>query len=79
MLMIRVREGLPVRELLAVHDLQELGASLRWLIAQGLIEPKALAANAEPDPQARVRLTLRGRLLGDAVTRELLPEIDHST
>ena len=79
MLMIRVREGLPVRELLAVHDPQELGASLRWLIAQGLIDPEALTANAEPDPHARVRLTLRGRLLGDAVTRELLPEIDHST
>ena len=64
---------------LAAHDPQELGASLRWLIAQGLIEPKALTANAEPNPHTRVRLTLHSRLLGDAVTRELLPEIDHST
>ena len=75
MLMIRVREGLAMRELLAVHDEAQLGASLRWLISQALIEPDALNSQAEPDPEAHVRLTLKGRLLGDAVTRELLPEV----
>ena len=78
MLMIRVREGLAMRELLAVHDGAQLGASLRWLISQGLIEPDALTASAEPDPDAYVRLTLKGRLLGDAVTRELLPEVSEA-
>ena len=75
MLMIRVREGLAMRELLAVHDEAQLGASLRWLVSQALIEPDALNSQAEPDPKAHVRLTLKGRLLGDAVTRELLPEV----
>ena len=75
MLMIRVREGLAMRELLAVHDEAQLGASLRWLVSQALIEPDALTSQAEPDPEAHVRLTLKGRLLGDAVTRELLPEV----
>lgn len=75
MLMIRVREGLAMRELLAVHDEAQLGASLRWLASQALIEPDALTSQAEPDPEAHVRLTLKGRLLGDAVTRELLPEV----
>jgi putative coproporphyrinogen dehydrogenase len=75
MLMIRVREGLAMRELLAVHNEAQLGASLRWLISHALIEPDALNSQAEPDPESHVRLTLKGRLLGDAVTRELLPEV----
>ncbi len=59
MLMIRVREGLAMRELLAVHDEAQLGASLRWLVSQALIEPDALNSQAEPDPEAHVRLTLK--------------------
>lgn len=73
MLMIRVREGLDMGELLAVHAPKKLGQTLRWLTSQGLIEPDALTPGGEPAANGRVRLTLKGRLLGDAVTRELLP------
>lgn len=74
MLMLRVREGLAMHELLAVHTLKELEDSLRWLVSQKLIESDALTEQGTPNLQASVRLTLKGRLLGDAVTRELLPE-----
>lgn len=76
MLLIRVREGLPIHELLAVHSSVKLANSLRWLGAQGLIEPEALTNSGEPNPAGSVKLTLQGRLLGDAVTRELLPDIN---
>ena len=75
MLLIRVREGLPMSELLAVHPAADLGSSLRWLLSQGLIEPDIFTNTGAPNPDASVKLTLQGRLLGDAVTRELLPDI----
>ena len=75
MLLIRVREGLPMHELLAVHPAADLGSSLRWLLSQGLIEPDIFTNTGAPNPDASVKLTLQGRLLGDAVTRELLPDI----
>ena len=75
MLLIRVREGLPMHELLAVHPAADLGSSLRWLLSQGLIEPDIFTNTGAPNPDATVKLTLQGRLLGDAVTRELLPDI----
>jgi len=75
MLLIRVREGLPMSELLAVHPAADLGDSLQWLLAQGLIEPDIFTNTGAPNPDASVKLTLQGRLLGDAVTRELLPDI----
>lgn len=75
MLLIRVREGLPMHELLAVHPAADLGSSLRWLLSQGLIESDVFADTGMPNPDASVKLTLQGRLLGDAVTRELLPDI----
>ena len=75
MLLIRVREGLPMHELLAVHSAADLGSSLRWLLSQGLIESDVFTDTGMPNPDASVKLTLQGRLLGDAVTRELLPDI----
>ena len=75
MLLIRVREGLPMSELLAVHPAADLGSSLRWLLSQGLIESDIFTDTGMPNPDASVKLTLQGRLLGDAVTRELLPDI----
>ena len=75
MLLIRVREGLPMHELLAVHPAADLGSSLRWLLSQGLIESDVFTDTGMPNPDASVKLTLQGRLLGDAVTRELLPDI----
>ena len=75
MLLIRVREGLPMHELLAVHPAADLGSSLRWLLSQGLIESDIFTDTGMPNPDASVKLTLQGRLLGDAVTRELLPDI----
>lgn len=63
MLAMRVREGLPL------HRLSEEGReALSFLCEQGLIDPTAMTR------QNRVVLTLQGRLLGDAVVRELLPE-----
>jgi len=75
MLLIRVREGLPMHGLLAVHPAADLGSSLRWLLSQGLIESDIFTDTGMPNPDASVKLTLQGRLLGDAVTRELLPDI----
>lgn len=60
MLSARIRDGL------AVESLKPEGRSRTpWLAEQGLIEEKALSEGV-------VRLTLHGRLLGDAVVRELL-------
>lgn len=59
MLRVRIREGLPVALL------REAGrAAVPWLVGQGLLEEQAAA-------EGRAVLTLRGRLLGDAVVREL--------
>ena len=58
-----------VRELQGQNQMSEdqLHQKIQWLEKQGLIEA------VEP-LNSRVVLTLKGRLLGDAVTRELLPE-----
>lgn len=69
MLMLRVIDGLPVSRLLENRDATQVRASLDWLVSQDLIDAHVLAENT-------VRLTLKGRLLGDAVTRELLPDFD---
>ncbi|MFW0169114.1 radical SAM family heme chaperone HemW [Rothia sp. P4278] len=68
MLMLRVIDGLPVSRLVEGRQGTDIASSLDWLISQGLIDEQALA-------DGRVRLTLQGRLLGDAVTRELLPDL----
>ncbi|GGH57641.1 radical SAM family heme chaperone HemW [Rothia aerolata] len=70
MLELRILEGLERDYLEKVHGARELDAKLTWLVNQGLIDAESLAEHR------RVRLTLRGRLLGDAVTRELLPDTD---
>lgn len=69
MLQVRVIDGLDISRLLEGGDAARIEASLNWLEGQGLIDPEARAGG-------RVQLTLQGRLLGDAVTRELLPDID---
>ena len=69
MLQVRVIDGLDISRLLEGGDAVRIEASLNWLEGQGLIDPEARAGG-------RVQLTLQGRLLGDAVTRELLPDID---
>ncbi len=61
MLRTRLAEGLP-RELLRPEGRHEIAG----LIADGLVEPKAAIAGT-------VLLTLKGRLLADAVVRRLLP------
>jgi putative oxygen-independent coproporphyrinogen III oxidase len=62
---VRLAEGLPVDDLApAARD------RVARLIADGLVEP-AVALGA--DGPRRVVLTLRGRLLADAVVRDLLP------
>ena len=69
MLQVRVIDGLDISRLAQGADGNQLTSSLDWLEGQGLIEPEARQ-------DGRVQLTLQGRLLGDAVTRELLPDID---
>jgi putative oxygen-independent coproporphyrinogen III oxidase len=61
LLEVRLRDGLPVA---ALDDAGR--AALPAEVAAGLVEPEALA-------DGRVVLTLRGRLLADAVVRDLLP------
>ncbi|GAA3960832.1 radical SAM family heme chaperone HemW [Actinoplanes auranticolor] len=61
MLRVRLREGLPLTAL----DASGLTGAVRAL-ADGLLDPAAYEAG-------RVVLTLRGRLLADAVIRDLLP------
>ncbi|MDO4898866.1 MAG: coproporphyrinogen-III oxidase family protein, partial [Rothia sp. (in: high G+C Gram-positive bacteria)] len=68
MLQVRVTDGLALRRLEGSRPAAEIEESLDWLEGQGLIEPAARA-------DGRVQLTLQGRLLGDAVTRELLPDL----
>ena len=60
----RIREGIPVASLTPAGRHEVAG-----LIADELIDPRAaLGANAP----ASIELTLRGRLLADAVVRRLL-------
>jgi oxygen-independent coproporphyrinogen-3 oxidase len=60
MLAIRLADGLPLR------DIPEGGrGAIAGLIADGLIDPASAL-------RGRIVLTLRGRLLADAVTRELI-------
>jgi putative oxygen-independent coproporphyrinogen III oxidase len=61
MLGVRRREGLPAYDLT-----QQARAALPQLTSWGLLEPAAVA-------DGRVVLTQRGRLMADAVVRELLP------
>ncbi|BCT76307.1 coproporphyrinogen III oxidase [Sinomonas cyclohexanicum] len=70
LLKIRLAEGLPVSEVVAEGTSSEgaadAKAAVAGLIADGLVEgPDAL--------RGRLVLTLRGRLLADAVVRRLLP------
>lgn len=62
MLATRIRDGLPIAELTPGGR-----ATVAGLIADGLV-------NAEAALRGVVMLTLRGRLLADAVVRTLLPE-----
>lgn len=68
MLQLRIREGVEVSFLESVFAPDVLSEKLRWLQLQGLIDAQALT-------EGRVVLTLQGRLLGDAVTRELTPDV----
>lgn len=68
MLMLRTVEGVSTSYLKEVHG-EALDSKLRWLVSQDLI-------CADKLEQGDVILTFKGRLLGDAVTRELLPEVD---
>lgn len=68
MLQIRVIDGLHISKIEGGRSPQDIESSLDWLQAQGLIDPKARS-------EGKVQLTLQGRLLGDAVTRELLPDL----
>ena len=61
MLGVRLREGLPAYDLT-----QQARAALPQLTSWGLLDPGAVA-------DGRVVLTQRGRLMADAVVRELLP------
>jgi hypothetical protein len=61
MLRVRLAEGLPLA------TLDEIGlAGAAKALEDGLLEPAGY-------PAGTVRLTLRGRLLADAVVRDLLP------
>jgi oxygen-independent coproporphyrinogen-3 oxidase len=61
----RVLLGTRIREGLEVHELTPAGRSaVAGLIADGLVDPEAALAG-------RIVLTLRGRLLADAVVRAL--------
>lgn len=77
MLRLRVREGLDVAEYNALPERRDSGqelltaARLQELIGEGLLE-QSPAAPSSSSPEGRAVLTLRGRLLADAVTRRLL-------
>ncbi len=77
MLRLRIREGLDVAEYNALPELAESGGAritapeMERLTGEGLIE-EAPAAPSEAHPEGRAVLTLKGRLLADAVTRRLL-------
>ena len=78
MLRLRIREGLDVAGYNALEDLAEIrgeqisAGELSRLVSDGLIEEEA-AVPTEDHPQGRAVLTLKGRLLADAVTRRLAP------
>ncbi len=59
LLLSRIREGIAIDEVPAANR-----SSVAGLIADGLVDPAAAI-------RGRVQLTLRGRLLADAVVREL--------
>lgn len=67
MLGLRIREGLRQEILLKDFSQETIQRKLSWLRQEELIE------NPE-ESGGRIVLTLKGRLLADAVTRELLPE-----
>lgn len=77
MLRLRIADGLDVAAYNGLPELQGSGGSpitarhLEQLTAEGLIDAEAAAAS-QASPQGRVVLTLKGRLLADAVTRRLL-------
>jgi oxygen-independent coproporphyrinogen-3 oxidase len=61
MLAVRMRDGLPIAELTDAGR-----ASVPQLASWGLVDQAGITAD-------RVVLTQRGRLMADAVVRELLP------
>lgn len=68
MLMLRTVEGVSTSYLQEIQG-EALEPKLQWLVLQELIDSTELA-------NGRVVLTFKGRLLGDAVTRELLPDTE---
>lgn len=78
MLRLRIREGLDIADYNALEELAEIdgerisAAELGRLVSDGLIEEEA-AVPTEAHPEGRAVLTLKGRLLADAVTRRLAP------
>lgn len=77
MLRLRIAEGLDLAEYNALPERRQAGyepirrAQLQELIDEGLLEAGP-AAGSPSLPEGRAVLTLRGRLLADAVTRRLL-------
>ncbi len=69
MLTIRTVEGVSVKKLGRAHPQKKLWQRLNLLSQQGLIEEALL------DQQQRVILTRQGRLLADAVARQLVPDL----
>ncbi|GAA1148236.1 radical SAM family heme chaperone HemW [Nesterenkonia lutea] len=78
MLRLRLADGLDIAEYNALPELaRTMGerispATVDSLVKEQLISPEA-AVPAAGHPEGRVVLTLRGRLLADAVTRRLVP------
>lgn len=78
MLRLRIREGLDIAEYNGLPELAEIDGEqvsaeeLARLVGDGLIEEAAVSPS-EDYPEGRAVLTLRGRLLADAVTRRLAP------
>jgi oxygen-independent coproporphyrinogen-3 oxidase len=70
MLGLRLDEPLPLGEVAAAVD----RGALDRLVELGLVGPEATA----PGREAQLRLTARGRFLGDGVTAELLAALDES-
>lgn len=67
LLQLRLADGLPVSELRASEQ-----ARIPPFVAEGLLELRRCPALAEGRSEDRLVLTLRGRLLADRVTRDLL-------
>ena len=63
----RIREGLPLSALRADARTRVAG-----LVAEGLVDGRAALGRGDVDDQPRLVLTRRGRLLADAVVRELV-------